>query len=66
MQCDAALGYKKAVNSRIDKDIKTLANLTGWDRDDIRRKIEESGKGQPFDLNPEPKKNDWWNRIWPE
>lgn len=66
MRCDATLGYKQAVNSRIDKEIKTLANLTGWERSYIRAKIDEHGKGKPFDLTKHPKKNDWWNRIWPD
>ena len=66
MRCDAALDYKKAVNSRIDKEIKTLASLTGWERAYIRAKIDENGKAKPFDLEEPPKKHDWWNRIWPD
>jgi len=66
MRCDGALEYKKQVNTRIDKEIKTLANLTGWERPYIRAKIDEHGKGKPFDLKKPPKKNDWWNRIWPD
>ena len=65
MKCDGALAYKKQVNTRIDKEIKTLANLTGWERAYIRTKIDEDGKGKPFDLDAPAPKNDWWNRIWP-
>ena len=65
MKCEAALDYKKSVNKRLDKEVKTLANLTGWDRADIRTKIDKNGKGRPFDLSAKPAKNDWWNRIWP-
>ena len=65
MKCEAALDYKKSVNKRLDKEVKTLANLTGWDRADIRTRIDENGKGKPFDLSAKPAKNDWWNRIWP-
>lgn len=65
MRCDAALDYKKQVNTRIDKEIKTLANLTGWERSYIRAKIDESSTGKPFDLKKPIKKHDWWNRIWP-
>ena len=65
MKCDAAQGYKRQVNDRIDRDIKTLANLTGWERSYIETKIDNYGKGGKFDLKEKPKKNDWWNRIWP-
>ncbi len=65
MKCEAALDYKKMVNKRIDTETKTLANLTGWERSYIRTQIDKDGKGKPFDLTESPKKNDWWNRIWP-
>jgi len=65
MKCDAALDYKKMVNKRIETEIKTLANLTSWDRSYIRDRIDEHGKGRPFDLTEKPRKDDWWNRIWP-
>ncbi|MCF6220507.1 MAG: DUF2330 domain-containing protein [Robiginitomaculum sp.] len=65
MRCDAALEYKKAVNTRIDKEIKTLASLTGWERSYIRAQIDEDDKGKPFDLKEPTKKSDWWHRIWP-
>ena len=66
MKCEAAVDYKRAVNKRQDVEINTLANLTGWERSYIRTKIEESGKGKPFDLDGPAKKYDWWNRIWPK
>ena len=50
MKCDAALDYKKSVNKRMNTEINTLANLTGWERSYIRTKINEDGKGKPFDL----------------
>ena len=65
MKCDAAEAYKKQVNTRIDKEIKTLANLTGWDREQIRRQIDEDGTGKPFVIKTRTKKTDWWNKIWP-
>ncbi|MBL4870102.1 MAG: DUF2330 domain-containing protein, partial [Robiginitomaculum sp.] len=66
MKCDAALGYKKSVNKRLNTEINTLANLTGWERSYIRTKIDEDGKGKPFDLTGETQNHDWWNRIWPQ
>ncbi len=65
MKCEAALAYKKSVNKRLNTEISTLANLTGWERPYIRAKIAEDGKGSPFDLAAPVKKEDWWNRIWP-
>ncbi|MEE9271737.1 MAG: DUF2330 domain-containing protein [Robiginitomaculum sp.] len=66
MTCEAALDYKKQVNKRLDKEINTLANLTGWERTYINGKIDKNGKGKKFNLENNPKKNDWWNRIWPD
>lgn len=65
MDCPEAEDYRRDVNKRKEKEIKTLANLTGWETSYIRAKIKESGKGEFFELG-EPKKDyDWWNKIWP-
>jgi hypothetical protein len=62
MQCEAAAEYKKSVNERRETEIRTLANLTRWDRKEIREKVESSTSF----FNPEDEKPDhkWWNRIW--
>ncbi|MEP6341713.1 MAG: DUF2330 domain-containing protein [Maricaulaceae bacterium] len=65
MKCDAADDYKREVNKRKEKEIKTLANLTGWETKYIHTKIEASGKGEPFDIKEKPR-TDWWNNIWPD
>ena len=65
MKCDAADEYKREVNKRKEKEVKTLANLTGWETKYIRTKMGVSEDGDFFDLNDTPKEN-WWNRIWPE
>ena len=58
MNCDASQ-YKTAVNDRQNHEAQTLANLTGWDLEDIRSKIPY------FDgLGPEPDKSPWWKHIW--
>lgn len=65
MKCPEAKSYIEQVNKRKEKEIKTLANLTGWNTGDIRRKIKSSGKGDfltPMEPKPKP---DWWNTIWP-
>lgn len=63
MECDAAKDYVTQVNKRKDKEIKTLANLTGWSTGDIRDRIKQSGKGGYLD---KPQSNStWWNKLWP-
>jgi len=56
--CDAS-GYQQATRERQEREAQTLANLTGWDIDDIRTKI-------PYldDVRPEPESDPWWKRIW--
>lgn len=56
--CDAT-HYQAAVKQRQENEAQTLANLTGWDINDIRAKI-------PF-LNghtPESTIAPWWKRLW--
>ncbi len=65
MNCPAAEDYKRQVNERKEAEIKTLANLTGWDTADIRRDIKASGKGDFYPNAPTKPKTDWWNKLWP-
>ena len=65
MECPEAEAYRKQVNERKDKEVKTLANLTNWEPSYIRQKIKSSGKGGFFTEIPDKPKNDWWNKIWP-
>jgi len=58
-KCDAAKEYRKELPKRFEREAQTLAALTGWDIDDIRGKMKESG--QSF---PPPKKEKWWEQIW--
>jgi hypothetical protein len=53
--CDAG-DYRVAVRDRQEREAQALANLTGWDIDDIRSKIDYLG--EPPDSLP------WWKRIW--
>jgi len=64
MECPEAEKYKQEVNKRKETEIKTLANLTGWETKYIRTKIKASGKGDFFPLDKPKKKVDWWNKIW--
>ncbi len=66
MECDAAAEYMTRVNKRQEAEIKTLANLTGWETSYIRSKIKESGKGVPFTEADTKPDEGWWNKLWPE
>ena len=48
-----------AVRERQESEAQMLANLTGWDIDDIRSKVPWID-GQA----PEPAPVPWWKRIW--
>lgn len=62
MVCEAAAEYKKQVNERRETEIKTLANLTGWTRKDIRKKVEtDTGF---FTLDETTPKHRWWSKLW--
>ena len=63
MECKAANRYKKEVNKRQDKEIATLANLTGWDKSEIRENIKVSGVGMKFDVDG-PSGDNWWSDMW--
>ena len=54
--CDIS-AYQDEVRKRQEREAQQLANLTGWDIDDIRKKI-------PFPENTEPTNEPWWKRIW--
>ncbi len=58
-QCDAAESYRAELPKRFETEAQTLANLTGWDIDDIRNKMNDAG--QSFE---EPKNDSWWKRLW--
>ena len=64
MECEAAEDYKREVNNRKEKEVQTLANLTGWEASYIRSKIETGKKGRFFNLSDQPQIK-WWNKIWP-
>lgn len=56
-QCPAAKNYFNNLVTRQDKEVKALANLTGWDVNEIRSEIP--------DLPPAPNKQEsWWKKLW--
>ena len=56
--CDIS-NYRAALRERQEREARQLANLTGWDIDDVRGKI-------PFANNtaPETDREPWWKRLW--
>jgi hypothetical protein len=53
-QCSAMETYKKQVKERQEKEAQTLAQLTGWDINKIREKIDF------LEYKPTP----WWRNLW--
>ena len=59
-QCEAATRYRAELRERAEREAGTLASLTGWSIDDIRRKMGPAyGEVRP-DARP------WWKRMWSE
>ena len=56
--CDAT-AYFEGVRERQEREAQQLANLTGWDIDDIRARIDFPDVARPND-KPAP----WWARLW--
>ncbi|MEB3311680.1 MAG: DUF2330 domain-containing protein [Snowella sp.] len=55
MNCSAAQNYKQMVKQRQEKEAQTLAQLTGWKIEDIRKRINFlQAESIP-----------WWQNLWP-
>ena len=54
LDCPEAGEYSRNVRQRQEQEAQTLANLTGWDINKIRSKIDF------FDYKPVP----WWRKLW--
>jgi hypothetical protein len=55
--CDAAAQYRRTLPERREREVQTLASLTGWDVNDIRKQA---------NVGPAPAEVPvkWWQRIW--
>lgn len=58
--CEAARNYKRNLPKRLDEEAQTLARLTGWDVNDIRRKM-KIGSAPVGDGKKDDK---WYKKIW--
>ncbi|MFB2918530.1 MULTISPECIES: DUF2330 domain-containing protein [Aerosakkonema] len=53
-RCEAGQQYKKSLGQRFEQEAQTLAKLTGWNINDIRKKLPVTqNQSQPF-----------WRNIW--
>ncbi|MGH9145266.1 MAG: DUF2330 domain-containing protein [Vicinamibacterales bacterium] len=57
--CAAAVQYRQELEQRRERESQTLASLTGWNIDDIRKKTGVPSQSGPAEL---PVK--WWDRLW--
>ncbi len=57
--CPEAENYARELRVRQEREAQTLASMTGWSLDEIRRRI---GLGQPVAAGPRP--TPWWSQIW--
>ena len=58
-ECGGAEAYRKQLRQRRAKEAETLAELTGWPLDRIRRKMNLAVDNSTPDDNLR-----WWDRIW--
>jgi hypothetical protein len=59
-QCDEMTNYKKSLKIRQEKEITSLAHLTGW----AREKIEKDADFTSDQSSNDKKDDKWWNKIW--
>ncbi|NEQ43036.1 MAG: DUF2330 domain-containing protein [Leptolyngbya sp. SIOISBB] len=57
--CPAGREYRRSLPARFEQEAQTLARLTGWDINDIRRQLPAVGV-RPVESDPEP----WWDELW--
>lgn len=56
--CEAAQNYYENLPKLLDQRAQNLAHLTGWDIQDIRKKMDLKKVEKPKD------KGSWWQRLW--
>ena len=59
--CDAAREYRKTLAKRQREEARNLASLTGWDFDDIARKMDLASVEAAAESNQDPK---FWRKLW--
>jgi Na+-translocating ferredoxin:NAD+ oxidoreductase RnfD subunit len=56
--CATAGEYRRTLGERFEREAQTLASLTGWTIQDVRRKMGTD------DTYPLPDERPWWQRLW--
>ena len=59
--CDAAKEYRKSLAKRQREEARNLANLTGWNFDDIARKMDLAAVEAAAESGLDTK---WWRKLW--
>jgi len=57
-QCNAAIAYRRELHQRQEKEAENVAELTGWNVEEMRRKMHLDTAS----VTPAEKK--WWEKIW--
>jgi hypothetical protein len=57
INCSAGREYQKSLPARFDQEAQTLAQLTGWNLEEIRQKL----PAVPNSSSSDP----WWRTLWP-
>ena len=64
-ECPAGEAYRRALAKAYAKQAATLANLTGWDIDEIRAEMAANGqKASTGQGGGDVDGPDWWKQIW--
>lgn len=58
-RCEEARQYRRELPRRLDREAQTLANLTGWDINKIRGRMNLASVS-----TPPGEEEPWWKRIW--
>lgn len=56
-ECEAAEEYREELPRRREREARALAEATGWELAEIRKKMGLDGKP--------PEEESWWERLWP-
>lgn len=74
MNCAAARDYMRSLPERFEQEAVNLANLTGWDINEIREKMSRNGQDPdggrypspgPYPSRPpENGEKPWWENMW--
>jgi hypothetical protein len=60
--CAAAEGYRQQLTRRAEHEAQTLAALTGWSIDEIRKKMSLQPAARP--ASPTGADRPWWQKMW--